>query len=223
MKACTNFSADSMLRYFLTRLILFRWKKALLQVLVMLKFRPGLLKAWLVLTSVKYHGNLYILIPLNQRLALTRLRATGLRLKWQSNQAPKFLRDSVQGEMMDSPIVIVALLIFCSFAFVPVSINSVLESLIMSLSLIIQLRMSQRHASIAAMAASWSESSLGLNAKSLVSSGRCALLDLWNHLRFHRHGWLSFPHFLIFAPMTNTHRPHQHFQLLSFLAHPNNA
>ena len=33
--------------------------------------------AWLVLTSVKYHGNLYILIPLNQRLALTRLRATG--------------------------------------------------------------------------------------------------------------------------------------------------
>ena len=39
--------------------------------------RPGLLEAWLALTSVKYHGNLYILIPLNQRLALTRLRATG--------------------------------------------------------------------------------------------------------------------------------------------------
>ena len=38
---------------------------------------PGLLEAWLVLTSVKYHGNLYILISLNQRLALTRLRATG--------------------------------------------------------------------------------------------------------------------------------------------------
>ena len=38
---------------------------------------PGLLEAWLVLTSVKCHGNLYILIPLNQRLALTRLRATG--------------------------------------------------------------------------------------------------------------------------------------------------
>ena len=38
---------------------------------------PGLLEAWLVLTSVKYHGNLYILIPLNQRLALTRLQATG--------------------------------------------------------------------------------------------------------------------------------------------------
>ena len=37
---------------------------------------PGLLEAWLVLTSVKYHGN-HILIPLNQRLALTRLRATG--------------------------------------------------------------------------------------------------------------------------------------------------
>ena len=39
---------------------------------------PGLLEAWLVLTSIKYYGNLYILIPLNQRLlALTRLRATG--------------------------------------------------------------------------------------------------------------------------------------------------
>ena len=25
---------------------------------------PGLLEAWLVLTSVKYHENLYILIPL---------------------------------------------------------------------------------------------------------------------------------------------------------------
>ena len=30
-------------------------------------------------TSVKYHGNLYILISLNQRLVLTRLRATGPR------------------------------------------------------------------------------------------------------------------------------------------------
>ena len=37
---------------------------------------PRLLEAWLVLTSVKYHENLYILIPLNQRLALTRLQAT---------------------------------------------------------------------------------------------------------------------------------------------------
>ena len=43
--------------------------------------RPGLLEAWSVLTSVKYHGTLYILIPLNQRLALTRLRATGPRVK----------------------------------------------------------------------------------------------------------------------------------------------
>ena len=43
----------------------------------MTAFWPGLLEAWLVLTSVKYHGNLYTLIPLNQRLALTRLRATG--------------------------------------------------------------------------------------------------------------------------------------------------
>ena len=42
---------------------------------------PGLLEAWLVLTSIKYHGNLYILIPLNQRLALTRLRATGPGLR----------------------------------------------------------------------------------------------------------------------------------------------
>ena len=38
---------------------------------------PGLLEAWLALTSVKYHGNLYVLIPLNQRLALTSLWATG--------------------------------------------------------------------------------------------------------------------------------------------------
>ena len=39
----------------------------------MLVTRPGLLEAWLVLTSVKYHGNLYVLIPLNQWLAVTRL------------------------------------------------------------------------------------------------------------------------------------------------------
>ena len=38
---------------------------------------PGLLEAWLALTSIKYHGNLWVLIPLNQRLALTMLRATG--------------------------------------------------------------------------------------------------------------------------------------------------
>ena len=38
-----------------------------------------MLEAWLVLTSVKYHRNLYILTPLNQRLAPTRLRATGPR------------------------------------------------------------------------------------------------------------------------------------------------
>ena len=50
------------------------------------------------------------------------------RLKWQSNQAPKFLTGSVLEEMMDSPIVRVALLVFCSCAFVPMSINSVLES-----------------------------------------------------------------------------------------------
>ena len=59
--------------------ILVDWpfKKAIVD----LSIWPGLLKAWLVLTSVKYHGNLYILIPLNQRLALTRLRATGPRMK----------------------------------------------------------------------------------------------------------------------------------------------
>ena len=50
-----------------------------------LPIRPGLLEAWLVLTSVKYHRNLYILIPLNQRLALTRLRATGPRMTGNSN------------------------------------------------------------------------------------------------------------------------------------------
>ena len=54
---------------------------------VIFSFRPGLLETWLVLTSVKYHGNLYILIPLNQRLALTRLRATG---PWQCSVYPMF-------------------------------------------------------------------------------------------------------------------------------------
>ena len=38
-----------------------------------------------------------------------------------------------------------------------------------------------------------------------------------------RPGWLSFPHILKNAHVTSTHRPHQHFELLSFLAHPNNA
>ena len=42
---------------------------------ITLSTRPGLLEAWIALTSVKYHGNLSILIPLNQRLALTSLRA----------------------------------------------------------------------------------------------------------------------------------------------------
>ena len=45
----------------------------------MLFFRPGLLEACLTQTSVKYHGNLKVLIPLNQRLALTRHRTTGPR------------------------------------------------------------------------------------------------------------------------------------------------
>ena len=47
--------------------------------ILVLPIRPGLLEAWLVLTSIKCHGNLYILTPLNQLLALTRLQATGPR------------------------------------------------------------------------------------------------------------------------------------------------
>ena len=38
-----------------------------------------------------------------------------------------------------------------------------------------------------------------------------------------RPGWLSFPIILEIAHMTSTQWPHQHFELLSFLAHPNNA
>ena len=49
---------------------------------------PGLLEAWLALTSVKYHGNLLVLIPLNQRLALTELRATGPRLPSDDEASP---------------------------------------------------------------------------------------------------------------------------------------
>ena len=44
-----------------------------------LEIWPGLLEAWLALTSVKYHGNLLALMPLNQWLALTGLRATSPR------------------------------------------------------------------------------------------------------------------------------------------------
>ena len=42
--------------------------------------RPGLFETWLTLTNVKYHGNLKVLINLKQRLALTRVRATGPRM-----------------------------------------------------------------------------------------------------------------------------------------------
>ena len=35
-----------------------------------------LLEAWLVLTSINYHRNVSVSIPLNQWLALTMLRAT---------------------------------------------------------------------------------------------------------------------------------------------------
>ena len=36
-------------------------------------------------------------------------------------------------------------------------------------------------------------------------------------------GWLSFPHIPKIALMARTHWPHQHFEPLSFLTHPNNA
>ena len=38
-----------------------------------------------------------------------------------------------------------------------------------------------------------------------------------------RPGWFSIPHILKIARMTNTHCFHQHFELISFLANPNNA
>ena len=41
---------------------------------------PELLKAWLALTNVNYHRNVWVSIPLNQWLARTILRATGPRL-----------------------------------------------------------------------------------------------------------------------------------------------
>ena len=44
-----------------------------------------MLEAWLALTRVKYHDNLEVLIPLNQWLALTMLRATQ---PWQCLQIP---------------------------------------------------------------------------------------------------------------------------------------
>ena len=38
-----------------------------------------------------------------------------------------------------------------------------------------------------------------------------------------RPGWLSFPIILKIARMTSKQRPHQHFELLNFLDHPNNV
>ena len=79
-----------------------------------LKIWPGLLEAWLVLTSVKYHGNLYILIPLNQRLALTRLRATGprqllvkmasLKFRWKEKKNPKNIYEIMGKTFREDPI-----------------------------------------------------------------------------------------------------------------------
>ena len=62
-------------------------------------FWPRLLEAWLVLTSVKYHGNLYILIPLNQRLALTRLQATSPWWKGGSLVLQCFVENCREGEI----------------------------------------------------------------------------------------------------------------------------
>ena len=38
-----------------------------------------------------------------------------------------------------------------------------------------------------------------------------------------RPGWISFSHTLKIAHMTSMHWPHQHFEIWSFLVHPNNA
>ena len=53
--------------------------------------RAELLEAWLALTGVKYHDNLFILRLLNQWLALTMLRTTGPRTGVQP-VVNKFLR-----------------------------------------------------------------------------------------------------------------------------------
>ena len=62
-----------------TLVVFASWSKIVRNVLVYQDIAtwPGLLEAWLALTSVKHHGNPKVLIPLNQRLALTRLRTTG--------------------------------------------------------------------------------------------------------------------------------------------------
>ena len=44
---------------------------------VTMSFWAELFEAWLALTSIKYHGNLLILMQLNRWLALTMLRTTG--------------------------------------------------------------------------------------------------------------------------------------------------
>ena len=70
---------------------------------LLLLLRPGLLEAWLALTSVKYHGNLQVLTPLKQRLALTRFRTTGPSL---SMKLWSFLK------------IILTEIIFCLYFFV---------------------------------------------------------------------------------------------------------
>ena len=52
-------------------------RQSRLQLLLGLKHAWAGLLAWLALTSVKYHDNPLILMPLNQWLALTMLRTTG--------------------------------------------------------------------------------------------------------------------------------------------------
>ena len=56
-----------------------QYRSQLKIIVIYLGSRPGLLEAWLALTSVKYRGNLWVLTPLTQRLAQTRLRATAPR------------------------------------------------------------------------------------------------------------------------------------------------
>ena len=55
------------------------WKS--LRITHVLRTRPELLEAWLGLASVSYHRNVSVSILLNLWLALTKLRAIGLRLE----------------------------------------------------------------------------------------------------------------------------------------------
>ena len=58
--------------------------------------KAELLETWLVLTSIKYHDNLLVLILLNRWLVLTMLRSTGPRSKRILNHLNYFLKDNEQ-------------------------------------------------------------------------------------------------------------------------------